>query len=149
MDYASGFYPESRGFESFRQLMPYSDKDQQRKYQRERNARIRAEWLKEHGPCTDCGSEERLEVDHSDRALKVSHKVWSWSKERREKELEKCVVRCFSCHRTKTRLEIHGEREHGTLPMYERGGCRCDLCRGANRRRVVLQRKFGTYRGLA
>jgi len=34
----------------------------------------------------------------------VTHRVWSWARERREAELAKCVVRCVACHLVKTRL---------------------------------------------
>jgi hypothetical protein len=54
--------------------------------------------------CIDCGAGSFLEVDHVDKKQKVTHKIWLWSKERREKELAKCVVRCDSCHNRR-----HGE----------------------------------------
>lgn len=64
----------------------------------------RAAWLQEHGPCVDCGTWEALQVDHVDASTKVTHRVWAWSKARREAELSKCVVRCESCHGEKTAL---------------------------------------------
>jgi hypothetical protein len=111
--------------------MPYADRERQREYQLRYLLRRREQWIDENGPCKDCGSDDRLEVDHVDRHTKVSHRVWSWSAERRSKELAKCVVRCFNCHREKTRLELYDDRTHGMRSMYLKG-CRCASCREAN-----------------
>jgi len=81
--------------------MPYSDPEQQREYQREFMRRRREEWLSENGPCSRCGGSLHLEIDHIDESGKVSHRVWSWSLARREKELAKCQVLCRRCHKEK------------------------------------------------
>ncbi len=78
--------------------MGYRNRTQQRRHQRLWLRRRRAEWLTEHGPCRDCGSDKHLEVHHLDPSQKVSHRIWSWSKERREAELAKCIVLCRKCH---------------------------------------------------
>lgn len=91
--------------------MPYKDPKQQSAYQRERQRRVRDAWFMENGPCVDCGSEENLELDHVDPSTKESHKVWSWSKERRERELMKCVARCSTCN-TKKMLWNHENPTH-------------------------------------
>jgi 5-methylcytosine-specific restriction endonuclease McrA len=62
----------------------------------------RLAWVKANGPCKVCGSSKNLEVDHVDPAAKASHRVWTWSAERRAKELRKCQVLCRACHRRKT-----------------------------------------------
>jgi len=59
----------------------------------------------------DCGTWDELQVDHVDASTKVSHRVWSWTKARRDTELAKCVARCFACHHKKT-LSFH-ENAHG------------------------------------
>jgi 5-methylcytosine-specific restriction endonuclease McrA len=82
--------------------MPYRSLALRRRYGRTWLADRRAAWLKEHGPCR-CGSWEQLEVDHIDPAQKVDHRLWSWSKERRDAELAKCQVLCHTCHLDKTR----------------------------------------------
>lgn len=84
--------------------MPYADPARQREYMRRWMAARRLAWLTEHGPCVDCGAREGLEVDHVDAATKVTHRVWGWSKPRRDAELVKCVVRCGPCHDKKTAL---------------------------------------------
>lgn len=91
--------------------MPYLDPARQLEYQRQWMARRRADWLAANGPCVDCGTWERLQVDHVDAAIKVTHRVWSWAKVRREAELAKCEVRCHSCHVSKT--TVAGEHPHG------------------------------------
>lgn len=83
--------------------MPYKDPELQRTYQSAWLRRRRNEWLLANGPCIDCGSWDELEVDHVDAKAKVSHRVWSWTLLKRQAELLKCVVRCATCHATKTK----------------------------------------------
>lgn len=92
----------ARQVQAYRILMPYADPARQREYMRLWMKRRRDEWVAENGPCIDCGSFENLQVDHIDAEFKVTHRVWSWSKKRREAELAKCVVRCRPCHAKKT-----------------------------------------------
>lgn len=90
--------------------MPYKDKVKQREYQREWIARRRQEWLDENGPCILCGGDNELQVDHIDPNTKISHRVWSWSDERRNTELAKCRVLCSRCHKEKSDTEkLRGE----------------------------------------
>lgn len=91
-------------------LMAYKDPEVQRAYQREWMKRRRDEWIAQNGPCAQCGSQDRLQVDHLDPALKLSHRVWSWAKEKREAELAKCQVLCCSCHHAKTVQQNPGYR---------------------------------------
>lgn len=108
------------------QTMTYKNKEQQREYQRQWMAKRRENWFAENGPCVICSSWEELELDHIDPELKETHKIWSWSKERREEELAKCQPLCVGCHAAKTRSEnLSG---HGTGTSYQRG-CRCAECR--------------------
>lgn len=86
--------------------MPYADKEKQREYQRQWMANRRAEFFTGKA-CVQCDSTDRLELDHIDRQVKVSHNIWSWSRERREAEIAKCQVLCHDCHREKTNGQIH------------------------------------------
>lgn len=82
--------------------MGYSERrEYMRKYQREWIAKRRAAWFSDK-KCVDCGSKEKLEIDHVDREDKVTHAVWSWKKSRRDEELAKCEVRCNSCHKKRS-----------------------------------------------
>lgn len=90
--------------------MTYKDKETQREYQRLWMAQRRQQWFDENGPCVDCKSWKDLELDHVNSSTKVSHRVWSWSKARRDAELEKCVVRCNNCHVVKTTLHLEHAR---------------------------------------
>lgn len=85
--------------------MPYADKQVQREYQREWMRKRREEYFKDK-VCEFCGSSDRLELDHKDRSTKVSHRIWSWSKERREAELAKCRPLCYDCHTRKSATEV-------------------------------------------
>ena len=107
-----------------------------RQYNRRWMAKRRAEWF-DGKACVECGSTEEREVDHIDPSQKIDHKVWSWSKERRDAELAKCQVLCRRCHTAKSIRENHRPRVHGTVAMYKRGNCRCELCREAKRRYVA------------
>lgn len=77
--------------------MPYKDAQKQREYQRDWMRRRREEWLAGK-VCVDCGSSENIELDHKDPTQKVSHRIWSWAKEKREAEIAKCEPRCRPCH---------------------------------------------------
>jgi 5-methylcytosine-specific restriction endonuclease McrA len=116
--------------------MPYKDPEKQKKYQRDWIARRKLAWLEENGPCAKCGSEKDLQVDHIDPSTKTTHRIWSFSKEKRETELAKCQVLCFECHKNKTCNDNYGHdvKQHGTGGPYK-DGCRCNLCvKGQNRR---------------
>lgn len=123
--------------------MPYADKNKQRNYQRQWKANRRKDWFKDK-ECVECGESNYmlLELDHIYPDQKVSHNIWSWSKERMEKELAKCQVLCTSCHRDKT-IENNGWNKHpcGTLISY-RNGCKCEKCKAANAKNVRLYRAF-------
>lgn len=82
-------------------MMPMATPEAQREYQRKWKARRRADFFADKC-CVRCGSTERLELDHKDPKLKISHNIWSWSKERREAEIAKCQVLCNECHQVKT-----------------------------------------------
>ena len=73
-----------------------------KKYSREWVAKRRAEWFALNGPCIQCGSWKRLELDHIDPSLKVANSIWSWTRERQEEEIAKCQILCHECHLKKT-----------------------------------------------
>jgi hypothetical protein len=118
--------------------MPYKDKAKQSAYQVAWADRRRRDWLSQNGPC-QCGSDDRLEVDHVDPTKKVSHRIWFWSDERRKMELEKCQVLCYDCHLEKT-LEQRPKADHGGSGMYGKG-CRCVTCTEYQRVRVADWRR--------
>lgn len=91
--------------------MPYADREAQRAYQREWCRRRRLEFLDGRW-CVHCGETdtEKLEIDHIDPKTKVSHRIWSWSEDRRKAELKKCQVLCHACHETKTSISYDNHR---------------------------------------
>lgn len=84
--------------------MTYADPEKQREYQRAWLARRRAEWFTGK-VCALCGTDQGLELDHVESGAKVDHRVWSWSRERREAELAKCRPLCEECHKKKSVTE--------------------------------------------
>lgn len=60
------------------------------------------------GKCVDCGAADQLEFDHIDASEKEYHINSLFSGGRRDKlmkELAKCVLRCYECHKTKSSRE--------------------------------------------
>jgi 5-methylcytosine-specific restriction endonuclease McrA len=82
--------------------------------------------------CVVCKAKENLEVDHTDPTQKLSHRLWSWTQERREAELAKCQVLCEECHKNKTAAS-YNPIKHGTNSAYTGLKCRCLACRNAHR----------------
>ena len=105
--------------------------DRKREYDREWIAARRTEFFANKS-CSSCGSKDDLQLDHIDRAEKVTHRIWSWSQERRSAEIEKCQVLCAACHKAKTKAENVIEYPCGTYGRY-RKGCRCSSCKEAVR----------------
>ena len=90
------------------------------------------------GKCVDCGAVEKLEFDHQDRSQKkfCISKWYGLTLDKLMPELQKCKLRCHTCHVRKTQ-DVDGlKAEHGKYSMYRHHKCRCDLCKEANRKQV-------------
>jgi 5-methylcytosine-specific restriction endonuclease McrA len=117
-----------------------------RNYRREWMRARRAAWFKDK-VCAQCGSADKLELDHIDPATKETHSIWSWAKERRDVELAKCQALCESCHMDKTKAYLREYFKkpirHGHVYTYEAYKCRCVDCKTvyAARRATRLSRK--------
>lgn len=108
--------------------MPNKDINKRRQYAREWIKARRMNFFFEKR-CKECGTTENLQLHHLDPKKKESHNIWSWSKNRREKEIDKCIVLCHDCHvKAHTIMQV----THGTASCYRHGKCRCSLCREAN-----------------
>lgn len=116
--------------------------ERKREYQREWLANRRANFFADKA-CVRCGSAEQLELDHIDPEQKVSHRIWSWSQERRDAEIAKCQVLCAECHKAKSAAYVNSilgyagkdecERGHplALVGMYDKlknGGGNCKYC---------------------
>ena len=122
----------------------FKDRVKQRKWQREKWAKTRREWIEANGPCRNCGSSLDLEVDHVDPSTKITHNVWSWALSRRLAELAKCQVLCKKCHLIKTSKDRIDSMKHGTERMYRNFKCRCLDCKEWKRKKSAdeyLRRK--------
>lgn len=117
--------------------------DQKREYSRL--------WIKERRRlffsdkfCSLCGSFYSLELHHNDPKKKVSHKIFSWSKERRNEEIRKCSIVCRLCHEAISICERRSSigMDHGSRWMYKTKKCRCFLCRRWNADRTIKDREL-------
>lgn len=80
------------------------------------------------GRCIICGSTERLELDHIDRATKQLDlgRLWSTTPARYFTEIAKCQLLCHDHHKAKSAQEM--SVEHGGGKSGKRN-CRCEPCR--------------------
>lgn len=93
-----------------------------------RRATYVAEW---GGQCVDCGSEEELEFDHADASSKeipVGKLFTSYTDSKIRAELDKCVLRCKSCHLVKSQNEDWNIVEHGG-GVSGKKSCPCVPCK--------------------
>lgn len=123
--------------------MPYADPEAQKKYQREWFAARRAAWFADKVcDAPGCEISEDLELDHIDPSIKVSHRIWSWSEERRTAELAKCRPLCSEHHLEKSRTEhVRGER-HPQAKLSNHQVAEIRRRHTAGERPVDLQREF-------
>jgi len=82
--------------------------------------------------CEKCGSVEKLELHHIKPEEKEHHAIWSWAEKRRLAEIAKCQILCNSCHKKETRKWWDDRRQHGNK-MYDKYGCRCEVCKLAKK----------------
>ena len=84
---------------------------------REWIAKRRSDWFADKF-CVRCGSVEDLRLDHIDPSTKISHNIWSWSQGRRDVEIAKCQVLCYSHHVQKTadnKEYLYGEQKPNSV----------------------------------
>lgn len=77
-------------------------KEERSRKQRERRRANRLEAEQERGPCKKCGSTVDLQFHHRNpltKNCKLSNRIWNWSKERRNAELDKCDCYCSTHHK--------------------------------------------------
>jgi hypothetical protein len=123
--------------------VPYKDKKKQREYQLKWSKNIRLKAIEKlGGKCVKCSTTESLEFDHVDPKSKlftIGEKI-GYNKKLFEKELIKCQLLCYYCHKEKNKID-NGEAKHGSLGMYVRHKCRCDECKNNYRNHMKLYRR--------
>jgi hypothetical protein len=70
------------------------------------------------GRCAVCGTDENLEFHHKNPSEKDHDVIHYFDLD----EIEKCELRCVSCHD-----KFHAAK-HGTHRRYYMHGCRCKIC---------------------
>lgn len=98
------------------------------------------------GKCVGCSTENELEFDHVDPSEKEFNlgSIWKGTQARIDAELQKCVLRCHSCHVAKSVREGdvgtvgHGEGQSG------KKNCSCELC--AARKAEYMRNYMRQYR---
>ena len=121
--------------------------DAKRTYQRKWSRDRRQAWIDSKGGCcANCGSEDRLEVDHIDPSKKTMRpsEMWNRTPSAVAEELSYCQVLCHNCHLAKTFDGV--EIKHGTTNGYKHYKCRCHDCRDANAIAVQRQRANAAMR---
>jgi 5-methylcytosine-specific restriction endonuclease McrA len=106
-----------------------------RTYNAERYYRVRT-WMRGElgNKCVQCGSLDRLEIDHivaEKKAFPISE-MWAYKKDKLESELKKCQLLCEDCHRKKTISDLGNNPAigtHGTLSASRY--CHCAKCRSS------------------
>lgn len=107
--------------------------EQQKQYHREYNKMWREKRRQEYftdKKCKQCDETDYriLVTHHVNPDTKVKGGMWTWSEKRRNAELAKCIVLCKDCH---TELHAAKLRHHGWGRYL--AGCRCDICKEAQR----------------
>lgn len=102
----------------------YMNKYMKERYQKRRSEAI----IKLGGKCHKCLSTDGLDIHHKDPSEKsfTLAKGSSYSKQRWDEEVEKCVLLCKACHIN----EHNSKAPCGTPQRYWRG-CHCDACKSA------------------
>lgn len=108
-------------------------KEKQKIYQRHKYAERREYAVAAlGGKCRVCGAISALEIDHINPELK-SLKVFQMYKASESLfllELAKCQLLCRTCHHKKSMKErLVIPYTHGTYSMYNKHGCRCQICK--------------------
>jgi 5-methylcytosine-specific restriction endonuclease McrA len=101
------------------------------------------------GSCVDCKVESDLQFDHinaKEKTQEIGPMFGNNSRSRILEELNKCVLRCFSCHKEKSiRSGDNPTNPHGG-GLAGKDKCKCDPCRlklneyARNRRKMLKLR---------
>ena len=114
--------PEAKAKKIARNYLPEVKQKKREYYQRDKHLHKQryeenfitvVKYLEErdnHGGCIGCGSKQQLELDHINREDKEWNPMRSMSSknlsERFWKEIDKCQLLCYDCHREKTGSEF-------------------------------------------
>lgn len=94
--------------------------------------------------CSECGTNENLEIDHIDRKNKLfqlSGKGLDFCWDKIMIELHKCQLFCHECHLNKSyAVGDLKKAQHGSYRKYI-SGCRCNLCKTVPRDSARRYRK--------
>lgn len=127
--------------------MPYKDPIKQAEYQKKWIRKRREEFFADKC-CESCLTTENLQLDHIDPKKKLysnSHAIWSYSKEKRDKELSKCQILCEECHKEKTAYDMkYGYCKHGVYVGTKKHANRANCNRCRREHRDDMRKRRGT-----
>src|ERR1700752_1314606 len=107
----------------------WKDQDKKRAYQREWVRKRREEYIaRRGGACEKCGCTVDLEFHHTKPLVKVTHRIFSYSRKRIEKELSTCLLLCrIPCHKNEQKKVKHAfkrrrrQNRDSVIGVYPRG----------------------------
>lgn len=94
------------------------------------------------GHCVDCNTTQMLEFDHLMKETKLYNisTIILHGDEKLFSELEKCVLRCYRCHKLKSSFEsgvLHGGGLSG------KRNCKCIPCKARKAEYMRYYKKYG------
>ncbi len=114
-------------------------------YMTERYHRRRSEWISSKGgKCVQCGTTDKLEIDHIDpleKTYNIGTILSGGSEQKVQDELAKCQVLCYDCHKAKTSNDLGAPHGGG---VSGKKNCTCELCRARKAEYMRERRKTET-----
>jgi hypothetical protein len=87
--------------------VPFKNPAELRAYQNRWTKKRRRDWIRDNGPCADCGTKRKLDVEFP--VGRRTNKVWTYTEKKRTAMLRGAVVRCRRCREARAAKAV-GEK---------------------------------------